>query len=75
MRSIHLIGLLLWRGGLLLVGAVAFFYAARTIYRFFNVSLQVEIGLGLVTAGAAFIMISLIMERVVDARAEGNLRE
>ena len=75
MRSIHLIGLLLWRGGLLLLGATAFFYTARTIYRFFRVPPELEIGLGLVTAGVAMVIVSLIMERVLDARAEGDLRE
>ncbi len=74
-RSLQLTGLLLWRGGTLFVGATVFFEVARRAVRFIDVATQVEIGLGLGLAGLALIVVSLIMERIRDARQEGDLRD
>jgi hypothetical protein len=75
LRLAHLMGLFLWRGGLLLVGAWALFEGARWLLRFIHVPAQIEVGLGLLVAGMALVLLSLVLERVHDARAEGDLSE
>lgn len=74
MRPVQLTGLILWRGGVLIVGATALIEAIRWILRFWTLPTQVEIGLGLLLSGAALVMLSLMMERVQDMRAEKDLR-
>ena len=73
MRTLRLAGLVLWRSGLLLVGAYSFFRVARLALRFVELPGELEVGLGLVLAGAALVVVSLIWERVQDQRAEGDL--
>ena len=75
MRRIQLIGFLLWRGGLLLVGATIVFETARFILRFVELPPQLEIGFGLGLAGAVLVVTSFVMERIQDYRTEGDLRE
>ena len=75
MRPIHLCGLLLWRGGLILVGATVLFEIARFVLRFIDLPLQLEIGFGFLITGFAAILLSLIIERVQDSRTEGDLKE
>ncbi len=73
MRRFHLVGLVLWRGGLLLLAGYALLEIVRWILRFYEVDPLVEIGLGLTLVGFLFVLVSLIMERLQDARAEGSL--
>lgn len=75
MRWTHLVGLALWRGGLLLVGGAALYEGAGFVLRFVDFPAQVEFGVGLGLAGAALVLLSLVLERVRDARHEGDLRE
>ena len=75
MRRIHVVGLLLWRGGLVLAAAVALFEAARWLLRFADLPAQLEIGSGLVLAGLVLVLLSLVIERARDYRMEGHLRE
>ena len=75
MRPIHMCGLLLWRGGLILAGATALFEIARLVLRFIDLPLQLEIGFGLLITGLAAIILSLIIERIQDSRTEGDLTE
>ena len=75
MRPIHMVGLLLWRGGTLLIGGAVLIYAARWVLRFVDLPVQLEVGVGLGLVGFALVFISLIMERVQDARAEKGARE
>lgn len=75
MRKTHVIGLILWRGGLLLVGGYVLYCAvqyALRICRLFGLHIPValEIGLGLIIAGLLFILFSIIIERIQDARRE-----
>ena len=70
MRPVHLIGLILWRGGVLLAGMFVFYEAARYVLLFVSLPRQVEVGLALILVGAAFVIASLIVERVEDARQE-----
>ena len=72
MRPVHMIGLLLWRGGLLLIGAWILFTTARYALLFASLPTEIELGLGLVIAGSILVIVSLILERVVDTRAEGE---
>jgi hypothetical protein len=74
-KHIQIIGLLLWRGGLLLVAGTVVFEVARLLLRLVALPVQLEIGFGLVVAGGALVLISLILERIQDLRIEGNLRE
>jgi hypothetical protein len=73
MRVLRLAGLILWRSGLLLVGGYVLFQAARLALRFVELPLELEVGAGLVLAGLGLVLVSLIWERVLDAREEGDL--
>lgn len=70
MRSIQLIGLILWRGGTLIIAATVLIETARWILRFWTMPLQIEIGLGLLLSGAVLSMLSLVLERIHDTRVE-----
>jgi hypothetical protein len=75
MRSVHWIGLILWRGGLLLALAAVLLETARWVLRFVNVPATLELGLGLLLAGFLCVLLSVLAERIRDARSEGDLRE
>ena len=75
MRRFQLVGIILWRGGLLLLAGYALFETIRWILRFYEIDPLLEIGLGLTLAGIGFVLVSLILERVDDARVEGNLTQ
>ena len=74
-KGIQIAGFLLWRFGLLLAGATALYRISKFLLRFIDLPIQLEIGIGLVFSGAVLFMLSLIMERVVDLRTEGDLRQ
>ncbi len=74
-RGSQLAGLLLWRFGLLLAGSVGLYRTSKFLLQFIDLPLQVEIGLGLIFSGAVLFMVSLVMERIEDARREGDLTE
>lgn len=73
MRPIHLLGLLLWRGGLLLVVGSLIYYVCRMVLRFWRLPELVEAGLGLLLAGLVLVVLSLILERIADLRRERGL--
>jgi predicted transporter len=75
MRRLHTAGLLLWRGGVLLLTVTAAIELMRSLMRFMEVPGQVEIGAALVSAGLLFVFASLIMERVRDSRSERDWQE
>jgi hypothetical protein len=75
MRTIQIVAFVLWRGGLLLAGGSALFLGVRyglKLFRFlgFTIPVAAEIGLGIGIAGFLLVAISLILERVQDARLE-----
>ena len=70
MRKTHVVGLLLWRGGLLLAAGAALFQVCRLLLRFFSLPLVLEVGLGLVGTGLLLLLASVVLERVRDAREE-----
>ena len=75
MRSTHLIGLFLWRGGLLLAGAAAAYETARLLLRLIDVPAELTVGLALLLAGFVFLLGSLVAERQQDAKLEQGLTE
>ena len=75
MQRTQLVGLLLWRVGLIVAGGWAGFEVARSLLRFVDFPAQIEIGLGLGFVGFAFVMLSLILERIADRRLEGDLSD
>ncbi len=75
MSPTQLVGFFLWRAGLLLVAGYSAFRAARLALRFIDLPSELEVGLGLVLAGAFLVLLSLVLERIVDAREERRLAE
>ena len=71
-QTTQLSGLLLWRFGLLLAGATGVYRIAKFLLRFFDLPAQLEIGIGLLFAGAVFFMASILMEQISDRRREMN---
>ena len=73
MRRGQVVGLLLWRGGLLVVAMAAAVELVRMVMRYYRFPLQVEIGTSLVGGGILLVVLSMILERISDAREEGDL--
>ena len=65
----------MWRGGLLLLAVAAALEIMRALLRFMDVPGQVELGVAFVLTGLVLVIVSLIMERIQDARSEGYLHE
>jgi hypothetical protein len=72
-KSTQLAGLLLWRFGLMLAGATALYRTTKFLMTFVDLPLQLEIGIGLLICGAFLFATSIVMERIVDLRSEGDL--
>lgn len=73
MKRSQLLGLVLWRAGILIVGGYFVFLALRYILRFADPVL--EIGVSLVLAGALFVLASVVHEQIEDARRERSIEE
>ena len=73
-RNVQLAGLFLWRLGLIIAGTTAVFRTARFALRFIELPTQLEIGAGLLISGLVLFVASFVMERLVDARSEGDLK-
>ena len=69
----QVVGLLLWRGGLLLAAVAAVYQSVRFLLKFTDPEL--ELGVALLIVGLLFVLMSLVAERVQDAHEEGNLLE
>ncbi len=74
-RGIQLAGLLLWRFGLALAGATALYHSTKFLLEFVSLPVQLEIGIGLAFCGVVLVIVSFIMERIVDLRREGDLSQ
>ena len=73
-----LIGFYLWRGGLLFSAAYVAWQGLERAWHFLlilGVPAQVAAGVGLFLVGLILLFGSLIVERMVDARAEKGLRD
>ena len=73
MKSPQLIGLFLWRAGLLLAGGWGLYLSFGWMLGYLRVPPLAAAGIALILTGCALVMGSLIAERVADARAEGDL--
>lgn len=74
LTPIQLTGLLCWRSGLLLVTSYSLFRIARLVLTHAELPTQLQVAASLALAGAAMVLLSLVVERVHDARQEGELR-
>ncbi len=70
---IQVAGWLLWRGGLWFSAAAAVYYAVWWWVREVRLPSALKLGVALAVLGVLLVMISLILERIHDARAEGDL--
>jgi hypothetical protein len=70
MRKSQMIGLLLWRGGWLLVWSMGAFAVVRLLLTALEIPAGIRAGIGLVATGAVLVMGSVILERVQDFRNE-----
>lgn len=68
MRGTHLIGLALWRGGVLLVGGYLAYQVLRAVLTFTDTQLEVAVAVFL--TGLVMVFLSVLVERVLDAKAE-----
>jgi len=68
MKRIHVLGLALWRGGILLVGGYLLYVGLRVVLPISDPML--ELGVGLLAVGLVLVLASLVGERIVDARRE-----
>lgn len=64
---------MLWRGGLLLVVATGAVEFVRALARYYELPVQLEIGSGLAGGGLILVFVSIVFERIQDARTEGDL--
>jgi len=71
----QLVGMLLWRGGLVFVACYSGYRGFRELVRWVELPLQLEVGVAVGLTGLALVIASLVMERVRDARKEGDLSE
>ena len=69
-KKAQILGLVLWRGGLLLVGATALYYGARQLLRFVELPLTLQVGGSLILAGVILVLASMIMENVAETRGD-----
>ena len=74
-KSIQVIGLLMWRAGLLLAGGTGLYRTSEFLLQFIDLPTQLEVGIGLIFSGVVVFMIAMIAERFVDMRAEGDLTQ
>lgn len=73
MKKSQLLGLVLWRAGILIAGGYFVFFTLRYILRIADPVL--EIGVSLALAGALFVLVSVVREQMEDARRERSCEE
>lgn len=73
MRRSQLVGLLLWRSGVLLVGSYGAIQLARIAWEYWVLPPQLEWGLTFVVVGIFLVGGSIVAEAVVSRREEGTL--
>ena len=73
MKTTHILGLLLWRGGVALVVGYLGFHALRVILRITDPHL--ELAVAILLTGVLFLFLSVLLDRIEDARTERNLKE
>lgn len=73
MKRSQLVGVMLWRGGLLLVAATGAVELVRALVQYYELPAQLEIGTALAGGGVLLVFLSVVLERRQDARTEGDL--
>lgn len=68
MRGIHLVGLTLWRGGVLLVGGYMAFQLLRLVLTITD--MQLETAVAVFLTGLAMVALSVLVEQIEDSREE-----
>lgn len=68
MKKSHVAGLILWRGGLLLVGGTLAYWALRGILTITDPRL--ELAVAILLTGVLFVFLSVVIEQVADSRNE-----
>ena len=71
-KKTQVLGLLLWRGGSLFVGASAVYYATHQILLFVDIPATLRIGGSLVLSGVVMILVSMVMENYQESRDGGH---
>lgn len=66
MKRIHVVGLVLWRGGLLMVAGYVSYVAVRAVLSITDAWLEVAIAILL--TGVFFVFLSVLGERIQDER-------
>ena len=72
------IGYVLWRGGLYFTGAYTAYLGSRWILEALleiGIPAQIVTGIALMLGGLIMVMASLVVERVEDAKIEGDLTD
>jgi len=68
MKKTHLMGLALWRTGVILVGGYLAYQGLRTILSITDG--QLELAVAILVTGILFVFLSVVGERILDLRTE-----
>ena len=68
MKRSHFAGLMLWRGGVVLVAGYVAYQALRAALPFTDSRL--ELAISVMLTGVLFVFVSVVVERIQDAGAE-----
>ena len=68
MRKAQVLGLVFWRGGLLLAGAAGLFYGAQELLRYVDLPGVLQVAGALALSGLGLVLISIVLENQEDAR-------
>ncbi len=74
-KKIQLIGIFLWRGGLAFAAMAGLYYSAWWVltHYFQLIPTTIKVGLAVGLAGLILFTLSFVLERISDAREEGDL--
>jgi len=70
-KTIQVLGLVLWRGGLLLAAASVAFYVVRQALQFVDMPVALQVAGSLILAGVILVLASMVMENVEESRGGG----
>jgi hypothetical protein len=73
MKKSQFLGLVLWRAGILIAGGYLLFLTLRVVLSIADPML--EVGVALVLAGGLFVLASVVMEQIEDARIARSYQE
>jgi hypothetical protein len=73
MKLTHYLGLLLWRGGVVLVAGYIGYYALRVVLKITDA--QLELAVAVLLTGVLLVFASVLFERIQDAREERSQGE